>query len=128
MKEPNVRCQGLDPHALPARNALLALTFANWYYKMPIEGGLMETRLDKFGRVVLPKDIRDHLDLKPGQVLKVERADEEVILKPVEKELPLHIKNGVLVFSGAVTGDITKTVKEHREGRLKKISLLKCLS
>jgi AbrB family looped-hinge helix DNA binding protein len=123
MKEPNDLCQGLM--LVPQENALLALTSANRYYKMPIEGGLMETRLDKFGRVVLPKDIRDHLDLKPGQVLKVERADEEVILKPVEKELPLHIKNGVLVFSGAVTGDITKAVKEHREGRLKKISLLK---
>ena len=80
----------------------------------------METRLDKFGRVVLPKTIRDHLDLKSGQVLKVERADEEIILKPVEKELPLHIKDGVLVFSGAVTGDIAKAMKEHRGGRLKK--------
>ncbi len=85
----------------------------------------METKLDKFGRVVLPKNIRDHLDLKPGQVLKVERADEEVILKPMEKELPLRIKNGVLVFSGSATGDIAKAVKEHREGRLKKVSLLK---
>jgi AbrB family looped-hinge helix DNA binding protein len=92
---------------------------------MPIEGGLMETRLDKFGRVVLPKDIRDHLDLKPGQILKVERTDEEVILKPVEKELPLRVKDGVLVFSGAATGDIAKAVKEHREGRLKKVFLLK---
>jgi len=92
---------------------------------MPIKGGSMETRLDKFGRVVLPKDIRDHLDLKPGQVLKVERADEEVILKPVKKELPLRIKNGVLVFSGAAAGDITKAVREHREGRLKKVSLPK---
>jgi AbrB family looped-hinge helix DNA binding protein len=92
---------------------------------MPIKGGLMETRLDKFGRVVLPKNIRDHLDLKPGQVLKVERADEEVILKPVEKELPLHVKDGVLVFSGAVAGDVAKAVKEHREGHLKKVSSLK---
>jgi transcriptional pleiotropic regulator of transition state genes len=92
---------------------------------MPIRGGLMETRLDKFGRVVLPKDIRDHLDLKPGQVLKVERADEEVILKPVEKKLPLNVKNGVLVFSGAATGDIAKAVKEHRQGRLRKVSSLK---
>jgi AbrB family looped-hinge helix DNA binding protein len=111
-------------HGGDALNALLALTLANWYHKMPIEGGLMETRLDKFGRVVLPKDIRDHLDLKPGQVLKVERADEEVILKPVEKELPLHTKDGVLLFSGAATGDITKAMKEHREGPLKKVSLL----
>ncbi len=31
----------------------------------------MATKLDKYGRVVLPKDIRDDLDLKPGQVLKV---------------------------------------------------------
>lgn len=85
----------------------------------------METKLDKFGRVVLPKNIRDHLDLKPGQVLKVKRADEEIILKPMEKELPLRIKNGVLVFSGAVTGDIAKAVKEHREDRLKRVSLLK---
>jgi hypothetical protein len=43
----------------------------------------------------------------------------------VEKELPLRIKNGVLVFSGAAAGDITKAVREHREGRLKKIPLLK---
>jgi AbrB family looped-hinge helix DNA binding protein len=92
---------------------------------MAIKGDLMETRLDKFGRVVLPKDIRDHFDLKPGQVLKVERADEEVILKPVEKESPLRMKNGVLVFSGAVTGNISDAVKQHREGRLKKASWLK---
>jgi AbrB family looped-hinge helix DNA binding protein len=83
------------------------------------------TRLDKYGRVVLPKDIRDDLDLKPGQILKVESIDEKVILKPLKKELPLHIKNGVLVFSGAATGDIVDTVKQHREGRLKKVSLQK---
>ena len=73
----------------------------------------METRLNKFGRVVLPKDIRDHLDLKPGQVLKVERANEEVILKPLEKEFPLHVKDKVLVYSGGVTGDIAEAVKQH---------------
>ncbi len=85
----------------------------------------MATRLDKYGRVVLPKDIRDHLDLKPGQELKVEKVDEKVVLKPLKKELPLHVKNGVLVFSGIATGDIAKAVKQHREGRLKKVSLRK---
>ena len=53
-------------------------------------------------------------------------------IKPFNTELPLpdpllllRIKNGVLVFSGAATGDITKAVREHREDRLKKISLSK---
>ena len=77
----------------------------------------MATRLDKYGRVVLPKDIREHLDLKAGEELKVEKVDEKVILRPLKKELPLHVKNGVLVFSGIATGDIAGTVKQHRQRR-----------
>jgi AbrB family looped-hinge helix DNA binding protein len=85
----------------------------------------MVTKVDKFGRVVLPKDIRDNLDLKPGQVLKVEKSDDEIILKLLRKESPLHIKDGVLVFSGAATGDIMETVNLHRKERLKKVALQK---
>jgi AbrB family looped-hinge helix DNA binding protein len=83
----------------------------------------METKLDKFGRVVLPKDIRDNLNLKPGQVLKIEKSHDEVILKPLRRESPLHVKNGVLIFSGTVTGDIMEAVRLHREERLKKVAL-----
>lgn len=83
----------------------------------------METKVDKFGRVVLPKDIRDNLDLKPGQVLRIEKSDDAVILKPLRKESPLHIKDGVLVFSGTATGDIMEAVKQHRNERLKKATL-----
>ena len=83
----------------------------------------METKLDKFGRVVLPKDIRNNLDLKPGQVLKIEKSNDEVILKPLRKESPLHVKDGVLIFSGTATGDIIEAVRLHREERLKKVSL-----
>jgi AbrB family looped-hinge helix DNA binding protein len=90
-------------------------------------GGSMETKLDKFGRVVLPKDIRDNLALKPGQVLRIEKSNDEVILKPLRKESPLHFKEGVLVFSGTATGDIMEAVKVHREERLKKVSLQKKL-
>lgn len=83
----------------------------------------METKLDKFGRVVLPKEIRDNLDLKPGQVLKIEKSDDEVVLKPLRKESPLHVKDGVLIFSGTATGDIMEAVRLHREERLKKVAL-----
>lgn len=85
----------------------------------------MVTKVDKFGRVVLPKDIRDNLDLKPGQVLKVEKSDDAIILKLLRKESPLHIKDGVLVFSGAATGDIMEAVNLHRKERLKKAALQK---
>ncbi len=82
----------------------------------------METTLDKFGRVVIPKEIRDNLGLKPGEVLQIEKIDNEVILKPVKEETPLHIKEGVLVYSGKATGNIAESVRIHREERFRKIA------
>ncbi len=81
----------------------------------------METILDKFGRVVIPKEIRDHLGLKPGEVLQIERLEGEVMLKPLREESLLHTKDGVLVFSGTATGNnMMEAVRAHREEQLKK--------
>jgi AbrB family looped-hinge helix DNA binding protein len=82
----------------------------------------METTLDKFGRVVIPKEIRDNLGLKSGEVLEVEESENEIILRPLRKKVPLHIKDGVLIFSGTATGDIMEAIRIHREERLRKVS------
>ncbi len=82
----------------------------------------METTLDKFGRVVIPKEIRDNLGLKPGEVLQIERIDDEVILRPLKEETPLHMKEGVLVFSGMATGNIAESLRIHREERIRRIA------
>lgn len=85
----------------------------------------METTLDKFGRVVIPKEIRDDLGLKPGEVLMVEKFDDEVILKPLREETPIKVKEGVLVYSGTATGNIIEAVRAHREERIRKVALQK---
>jgi AbrB family looped-hinge helix DNA binding protein len=82
----------------------------------------MKTTLDKFGRVVIPKEIRDNLGLKAGEVLQVEGFEDEVILRPLREEVPLHVKEGVLVFSGTATGNIIEAVRFHRKERLKKVA------
>jgi len=38
----------------------------------------MGTTLDKFGRVVIPKEIRNGLGLKPGEALQVKRVEDEL--------------------------------------------------
>ena len=58
----------------------------------------METTLDKFGRIVIPKKIRDNLGLTPGITIKIETAGKEVVLKPLLEESPVEFKDGVLVF------------------------------
>jgi len=40
------------------------------------------TLLDKRGRVVIPKELREKLDLKPDQSILIEVRGKEVVLKP----------------------------------------------
>ena len=45
----------------------------------------METKLDKFGRVLIPKGIRKTLGLKPGETVHLEQCENEIIIRPNSK-------------------------------------------
>ncbi len=75
----------------------------------------METTLDRFGRVVIPKQVRDDLGLKAGAVLQIEDTKEKILLKPVREEPHVVVKKGVLVFSGTANGDIVDAIRSQRE-------------
>jgi AbrB family looped-hinge helix DNA binding protein len=82
----------------------------------------MKTTLDRFGRVVVPKDIRDRLGLRPGVEIEIDEKENEVILKLVDHEPSLMVKEGLLVYSGKATGDLSGAVRAHREERLHKVT------
>lgn len=79
----------------------------------------METTLDRFGRIVIPKKVRTDLGLKPGAHLTIEETDDSIVLKPVSDEPQVIEKDGVLVFAGATTGNIEEALAQHRKKRLK---------
>jgi AbrB family looped-hinge helix DNA binding protein len=55
--------------------------------------------VDKAGRIVLPKKIRDELDLSPGDILSISVHGAEVTLRP-QKGSPGFVRKGqALVFS-----------------------------
>lgn len=81
----------------------------------------METTLDKFGRIVIPKRVRDDLGLKPGAVLQIEQADQKILMEPVNEGPHVVVKDGVLVFTGTATGDIVGAIQLHRPERLSKV-------
>jgi len=85
----------------------------------------MKATIDRFGRVVVPKDMRDRLGLRPGSELNIEEHDKEIVIKQAEQESPLRIEEGVLVFAGIVLGDITESIRRQREERIKKLSSIK---
>jgi AbrB family looped-hinge helix DNA binding protein len=82
----------------------------------------MQTSIDRFGRIILPKKVRDDLDLHPGIVLRIEEHNREIILVPIFDEPNIVDKDGVLVYSGRPTGDIENAVRTQREKRMKKLT------
>src|SRR5260370_39253113 len=54
--------------------------------------------LDKAGRVVLPKPVRDELQLAAGDSLALESSENRIVLRPVRGTVGLRKKQGIWVL------------------------------
>lgn len=76
--------------------------------------------LDKAGRVVIPKPLRDDLHLGPGDSLQLEAIGEEIRLRPVRGAVPLQKERGIWVFRtghplpASVSDDTLRKIREER--------------
>lgn len=83
----------------------------------------MNSRLvmDKAGRVVIPKPLREELRLEPGDALEVESAGEQITLRPVRGTGPLTKEQGVWVFRtgkplpASATDEMLQRIREERD-------------
>jgi AbrB family looped-hinge helix DNA binding protein len=76
--------------------------------------------MDRAGRVVLPKPIRDRLQLEPGESLEIESFEDHIVLRPVREHATMRKEQGVWVFD---TGEpltasaVRETIQKVREER-----------
>jgi AbrB family looped-hinge helix DNA binding protein len=76
--------------------------------------------IDKAGRIVLPKPVREELQLSPGDSLEVESSEERVVLRPVRENARIYKKQGVWVMHGGspLSEDVVeKTIQKVRRER-----------
>lgn len=79
--------------------------------------------LDKAGRVVIPKTLRDELRLEAGDTLELESQGEKILLRPVRTTSPLKKERGVWVFrvgkqiSSADTSQVLRDIRQQRDRR-----------
>lgn len=77
----------------------------------------MRTTVDRFGRVVLPKALRDRFGLAAGANVEIEEAGDHLALRAAEAAPPLAVKSGILLFTGVATGNLENAVTADRERR-----------
>jgi AbrB family looped-hinge helix DNA binding protein len=73
--------------------------------------------IDKFGRFVLPKSIRDALNLVPGTTLEIELQGDTILLRPPRTGAAMTQKNGFWIFDtgGQITLEmVNQTLSELR--------------
>ena len=76
--------------------------------------------LDKAGRVVLPKTLRDELHLSPGDTLQLTVEGEQMTLRPQRTTPPLQKERGVWVFrvgeplTAAESREALRNIREQR--------------
>jgi AbrB family looped-hinge helix DNA binding protein len=82
----------------------------------------MTLKIDKAGRVILPKPVRDRLGLHAGSDLEIQETAEGVVLRPVDRRPSLVKKGSFWVHTGEIPPgyDILKAVDEDREERMRK--------
>ena len=81
----------------------------------------MTITIDGAGRVVIPKKLRERLNLTEGSSLECELEDDAIRLKLADSHSRLTTKCGILVAQGddqnSATIDVVKLIKNQRNQR-----------
>lgn len=79
--------------------------------------------IDRAGRIVLPKQIRDRFGLTAGSEFEVKEEKDRIVLRPVPQAPKLIRKKGFLVVvpeESPLDVDIVELIKKQREERSRK--------
>lgn len=84
----------------------------------------MNLKIDKAGRVILPKPVRDRLGLRAGSDVEAQETPEGVMLKPALPRPSMVKKDGLWVHTGKVPPgfDVVQAIRDDREERIRKLA------
>jgi AbrB family looped-hinge helix DNA binding protein len=85
-----------------------------------IRGSGMRSKVDRFGRIIVPKEIRDRHGLVSGSEVEIEETADAILLRLLSDLPGLVEKDGILVFRGRANGALDSALRSHRGERLRR--------
>lgn len=84
----------------------------------------MEVTLDEYGRIVVPKPLRDRLGIGAGTELTIEEENGHLVLKPIPEHAVLEERNGLLVSTAEINSDVNveAVIDDVRKARTQTIT------
>jgi AbrB family looped-hinge helix DNA binding protein len=70
------------------------------------------TAIDRFGRIVIPKAIRDILGIDPLTELTISVDGETIVLSPIADPERLVVRDGVTIFDGEILDNFAGVVEQ----------------
>jgi AbrB family looped-hinge helix DNA binding protein len=79
--------------------------------------------IDRAGRLVLPKPVREQLQIEPGESLEMELFEDHIVLRPVRATSTAYKKQGIWVFrtgplKASVVDETIRRVRKERERQI----------
>ncbi len=83
----------------------------------------MKLRIDRAGRIVVPKPLRKRLGIDSNQELELLEQPNGLLLRPIRQEPSLVKVGGVLVHQGVVAPDVNwdRLIDDLREERIQEL-------
>lgn len=82
----------------------------------------MKVTVDKFGRILIPKAVRDKFELSAGSELELNISEEGFFVTPVEGDMKIVREGGMVYIAGYSNDiDIVEQIQKDREDRMNRI-------
>ncbi|MBM3710237.1 MAG: AbrB/MazE/SpoVT family DNA-binding domain-containing protein [Actinobacteria bacterium] len=78
--------------------------------------------IDRFGRIVIPKKIRNDFGIQPGNDLIIKESREGFLITPVKEKEIISEEDGFLIITPSSDIDFENLLENLREERMKKIT------
>lgn len=94
----------------------------NWVIPLYYPLVASKVTLDKAGRVSLPKPLRDHMRLNPGDTFDLETEGDRITLRPVRPQAMIKKELGVWVYQGEPTDQsLPDLIDQDRNKRIRSL-------